>query len=161
MSERLDARVWIGAEVAAIVVAAAACLWSFAALKSDRVEPVVSSAPIGAGTSGLPVADDAITRTMVPMPSLIWPREEREARAAAVAIAKVAPPPPLELVGIVTDEAGRAIGAMVYDSRSDTTLVIAVGAERSGVRVRGVTRRRVEIELDGVGCEFTLSGGPS
>ncbi|MCW5769555.1 MAG: hypothetical protein KIT19_12815 [Phycisphaeraceae bacterium] len=164
MSDRFGTRAWVGAEAGAFIVAAAACVWASWVPHADRADPMAASAPNERIASALGVDRDASSPGTVSMSASIWPLGTRGTAEATVAVAVVVPPPPrppLELLGIVTGDAGDPIGVVIHDARSDRTLVIDVGAERDGVRVRGVTRRRVEIDLDGVGCELTLSGGAS
>lgn len=162
MSDLGRARVWVVGEATAIAAAIAVSAWALQGVDRESAGAIVASQSVGrtgvqpehpaagsgAGEGGAGSVADGI-----------WPVVKRHEPVQAEAAVKAAVPPPLELLGIVTSKDGRPLGAMMYDERTDETLVLEVGGERAGIRVLAIEARGVRIGFNGAECELELARG--
>ncbi len=162
MSDGGRARVWVMGEAAAIAAAVAVSVWALRGVDHQDAGAIVASQsvePTGVQpehTAPGAAAGDEGSRSIA---EVIWPVEKRTEPVEAEEAAKVAVPPPLELLGIVTSREGRPIGAMMYDGRTDETMVLEVGGEREGIRMLAIEAAGVRIAFDGADFEFKLARG--
>lgn len=162
MSDLGRARVWIVGEAAAVAAAIAASAWALQGVDRGVAEPIVVRQSVGRTSlqPEHPVAGSgAVEEGAGPVADGIWPIVKRHEQVQAKEAVKVAVPPPLELLGILTSREGRAIGAMMYDGRTDETMVLELGGERAGIRVLAIEARGIRLAFEGVEYELELARG--
>lgn len=162
MSDGGRARVWVVGEAAAIAAAVAVSTWALQGVDREDADAIVAAQSVERGSvqpehpaAGAGAGEEGAGSVA----KGIWPVVERTEPVQAEEAAKVAVPPPLELLGIVTSREGRPMGAMMYDERTDETMVLETGGERAGVRLLAIEARGVRIAFEGAEFELELARG--
>lgn len=163
MSDTRRGRViWFANEAAAIAAVVAVGVWALQEVDQEDAEAIVTAQIVerSGAQRGEPTADaGAGDENVESLAGGVWPAVVRSEPVQAKETPKAIVLPPLELLGILTSREGRPVGVMMYDGRTDETMVLEIGGERAGVRVLAIEASGVRLALEGAEFDIELARG--